>query len=161
MADVVSPEVRSRMMSGIRGKDTKPEITIRSGLHALGFRFRLHVKNLPGKPDLVLPKWNAVILINGCFWHGHDCHLFKWPKTRKKFWKDKIEGTRKRDERNAQALEDAGWRVLTIWECATKGKNKKDLARLLKSVSSWLQSGKKKLEIGHAGGMNSGKERIS
>ena len=150
MADVVTPDVRSRMMAGIRGKDTKPEIIIRRGLHALGFRFRLHAKDLPGKPDLVLPKWNAVILVNGCFWHGHDCHLFKWPKTRKKFWREKIEGNRKRDKKNIQALEDAGWRVLIIWECALKGKSKHDPGRLLKRASSWLRSGKEKMDMrGH------------
>ena len=80
MADTVTPAVRSRMMAGISGKNTKPELVVRSALHYLGFRFRLHCKNLPGKPDLVFPKHRAVILVHGCFWHGHDCHLFKWPE---------------------------------------------------------------------------------
>lgn len=91
MADVVTPEKRSKMMSGIQGKNTKPELTIRKGLHALGFRYRLHGKTLPGKPDLVFPKYKAVIFIHGCFWHAHHCHLFKWPSTRVDFWQEKIQ----------------------------------------------------------------------
>ena len=90
MADVVDRKTRSRMMSGIRGKNTRPELLIRKGLHARGFRFRLHDKRLPGKPDLVLPKYSAVIFVHGCFWHGHDCHLFKWPQSRREFWRKKI-----------------------------------------------------------------------
>ncbi len=90
MPDVVSRAKRGEMMSGIRGKNTKPELVIRSALHRAGYRFRLHTRSLPGKPDLVLPKYRAAIFVNGCFWHGHDCHLFKWPGTRKDFWRAKI-----------------------------------------------------------------------
>ncbi len=119
MADIVSPEKRSEMMSGIRGKDTKPEIVVRRLLHRLGYRFRLHRKDLPGRPDIVLPKWRTVIFVNGCYWHGHeDCHLFRTPKTRTEFWINKIESNQARDQRNYCALGEAGWRVLIIWECA-------------------------------------------
>src|SRR5262245_6595907 len=98
MADVVSPEVRSRMMSGIRGKNTKPEMVLRRGLHAEGFRFRLHGPALPGRPDLVFPKWSAVIFVHGCFWHRHNCRLFKWPSTKSRFWRAKLTGNVSRDE---------------------------------------------------------------
>lgn len=124
MPDVVSKQKRSEMMAGIWGKNTKPEIVVRKGLHALGFRFRIHDRKLPGKPDLVLPKYNAAIFVHGCFWHGHDCHLFKWPQSRTDFWREKILGNRANDEKALDALEKAGWRVLVIWECALKGKEK-------------------------------------
>lgn len=135
------------MMSGIKGANTKPEMIIRSGLHKRGFRFRLHDKTLPGKPDLVLPKYNAVIFVNGCFWHKHDCHLFKWPKTRQDFWRKKIEGNAARDERNVQALLDEGWRVMAIWECALKGKTRRPEAEVLYLASRWLQSNRVSREI--------------
>lgn len=129
LADVVSPATRSRMMSGIRGKDTKPELAIRRGLHALGFRYRLHARDLPGKPDIVLPRWRAVIFVHGCFWHGHDCHLFKWPKTRTEFWRQKITTNRQNDEKAVAALHAQGWRVLIVWECALKGRTRRNLDR--------------------------------
>jgi len=140
VADVVDRKTRSRMMSGIRGKDTSPERLVRSGLHAMGYRYRVHRTNLPGKPDLVLPAYNAVIEIRGCFWHGHDCHLFKWPSTRSEFWKSKIEGTQIRDERNISSLMKLGWRVLVVWECSLKGKTRLLMPDLLESISNWLQS---------------------
>lgn len=121
MADIVSKAKRSQMMSGIRGKDTKPEITVRQGLHARGYRFRLHRKDLPGKPDIVLPKYRAAIFVNGCFWHGHDCHLFKWPKTREDFWREKICRNVQRDARKTQELHERGWRIAEVWECSLKG----------------------------------------
>lgn len=139
MADIVSPEKRSRMMSGIRGKDTKPELMIRKALHGKGFRFRLHVKDLPGKPDLVLPRYRAVIFVNGCFFHGHDCHLFKLPATRPGFWREKIEGNRQRDRATRAALDKAGWRHLTVWECALKGKTKKGINEVTDSITEWLE----------------------
>lgn len=121
MTDIVSPKKRSEMMSGIKGKDTKPEILVRKALHMRGFRFLLHNKQLPGKPDIVLPKYKTVIFVNGCFWHGHDCHLFKWPKSNQAFWEEKINGTKARDIKNKDSLEKAGWHVITIWECCLKG----------------------------------------
>lgn len=139
MPDVVSPAVRSRMMAGIRGRDTRPELVLRSGLHRMGFRFRLHARELPGKPDMVLPKWGAVIFAHGCFWHGHDCTLFRWPGTRQEFWRAKIEGNRARDAGAVQALRAAGWRVLTVWECALKGAGRMELPALLEACAAWLR----------------------
>ncbi len=105
-------------MSQIRGKDTKPEMLVRKFLHSNGFRYRLHVKSLPGKPDLVLPKYNSVIFVHGCFWHAHDgCPYFKMPKTRTQFWGNKLYGNRKRDEQNIEQLKNGDWSVLVIWEC--------------------------------------------
>ena len=108
-------------MSGIQGKNTKPELVIRSALHRLGFRFRVHSRDLPGKPDLVLRKHNAVIFVHGCFWHGHDCHLFKWPQTRSEFWRRKIESNIARDRDCLRTLGDAGWRVAVIWGMRAEG----------------------------------------
>lgn len=122
MADTVSPETRSRMMAAVKGKDTKPEMAIRRGLHARGFRFRKHDPGLPGTPDLVLPKWGAVVFVEGCFWHGHEgCRLARMPGTRTEFWKAKIQRNRSRDERSRLELDRLGWRHLTVWECATRG----------------------------------------
>ena len=121
MVDVLTPQQRRYNMQRVRGRNTKPEMLLRQGLHARGFRYRLHQKTLPGRPDLVLPKYRAVIFVHGCFWHGHDCPLFKWPATRQEFWRKKIEGNRVRDARAIEALRAAGWRVLIIWECAIRG----------------------------------------
>jgi len=142
MVDVVDAATRSRMMSGIKGKNTKPELLIRSALHRRGFRFRLHDKKLPSKPDLVLPKYNAVIQIHGCFWHGHDCHLFKLPSTRTDFWREKIAGNVARDEKSLALLQAQGWRVLVIYECALKGKTRLPFEALVDwIVSTLLDSG--------------------
>ncbi len=111
MVDVLTPEQRRLNMSRIRGKDTKPELMLRRGLHALGLRFRLHRKDLPGRPDMVFPRYRAAVLVHGCFWHAHDCPLFKWPATRREFWAAKIEGNRARDLRDLAGLAAVGWRV--------------------------------------------------
>jgi DNA mismatch endonuclease, patch repair protein len=121
MADTVSKETRSRMMSGIRGKDTKPELELRRALFARGLRYRLHVKNLPGKPDIVLPRWKTVVFVHGCFWHGHSCSYFKLPGTNEDFWAKKIAGNRANDARQKKALVQGGWKVLTVWECSMRG----------------------------------------
>lgn len=147
MVDVVDKKTRSRMMSGIRAKDTTPEMQIRSLLHRNGFRFRLHRSDLPGKPDLVLPKYGAVFFVHGCFWHCHRCHMFKWPKSNTTFWRKKITGNRTRDKRHIAELLAKRWRVLTIWECALRGPDAKDINRLLKQIRSWLHSGVDQLEI--------------
>ena len=126
-------------MAAVRGSDTKPEILVRKLLHGGGFRFLLHDERLPGKPDLVLPRYRATIFVHGCFWHGHDCHLFKTPKTRTDFWVSKIESNRKRDTAVYEALREAGWRVAEIWECSLKGKSRVDLTSLMKAVSDWLK----------------------
>lgn len=135
------------MMKGIRGKDTKPERILRSGLHQRGLRFRLHRKELPGRPDLVFPRFSAVVLAEGCFWHGHDCHLFKWPGTRKEFWKDKISGNVKRDEQNLKKLQEKGWRVCRVWECALKGKTQQQPDVVLDQCANWLRGHEPWLEI--------------
>jgi len=147
MADIVTRKKRSEMMAGIRGKDTKPELVIRRGLHALGYRYRLHRRDLPGNPDIVLPKYDAVILVHGCFWHGHDCHLFRWPKTREEFWREKIAGNVARDEAAERELLDRGWRVLRIWECAVKGKTRLNSEAVLNCVDAWMKSGVAQAEI--------------
>ena len=141
MADVVDKATRSRMMSGIRGKDTKPEVVIRSMLHRRGFRFRKNVKSLPGSPDIVLPKYKAVIMVNGCFWHGHDCHLFKWPSTRPDFWRQKINSNKLRDKNNLVLLNEAGWRVLVIWECAVKGGQGIGYFQVIEVATRWIWFG--------------------
>ncbi|WP_264750653.1 very short patch repair endonuclease [Marinobacter subterrani] len=138
-------------MSGIRGRNTKPEMLIRSALHGRGFRFRLppqKKKNqLPGNPDIKLPKHNAVIFINGCFWHGHNCHLFKWPSTREDFWRQKIEGNIARDRQAIQTLSEQGWRILIIWECSIRGRTRFDFNELIAIVTEWLISDDSLLSI--------------
>lgn len=122
MTDVHSKTQRSFNMSRIRGKDTKPELVVRSYLHKQGFRFRLHVKELPGKPDLVFPKFQTVLFIHGCFWHGHkNCRYFKMPKTRTDWWRSKIAKNQTNDIIHSLELKAAGWNVLEIWECQLKG----------------------------------------
>lgn len=128
------------MMSGIRGKDTNPERLVRSMLHSAGFRFRLHVRDLPGKPDIVLPKYRAVILVHGCFWHRHDCPAFRMPATRTSFWRKKLNGNQLRDERNRAALISRGWRVMTVWECSMRGKGSISDLQLIGRISRWLDS---------------------
>lgn len=138
MPDVVDAPTRSRMMSGIRGRDTKPELLIRRGLHARGYRYRLHARTLPGRPDLAFPSRKAAIFIHGCFWHGHGCPLFKWPSTRAEWWRAKIEGNRARDRAVRAELADMGWRQLRVWECALKGRQRRDPDALLGLVAEWL-----------------------
>lgn len=134
-------------MSGIRGKNTKPELTIRSALHRMGFRFRLHRKDLPGRPDLVFPRYHAVLFVHGCFWHGHDCNLFRWPSSQQDFWHKKIMGNRERDRRQHTALAEAGWRVATVWECALKGRARLPFPEVLEACATWLNSSVRSLEI--------------
>lgn len=147
MVDVVTPDVRSAMMAGIRGKNTKPELLLRSGLHRAGFRFRLHDRRLPGKPDLVFPKYRAVIFVHGCFWHGHECRLFRWPKSRAGFWREKIERNRETDKRAEAALVSAGWRCAIVWECALKGKLIGVQTYPVKTCMNWLKSKKSRIEL--------------
>ncbi len=129
------------MMAGIKGKDTKPELQIRHALHKRGFRYRLHVKGLPGRPDLVFPKYRAVVQVHGCFWHKHECHMFKWPKTRIDFWQEKINANAARDRQSDCRLAELGWRVLTVWECALKGKTRKPHDVLINEIELWLSLG--------------------
>ena len=147
MADIVPPKVRSRMMSGIRGRDTKPEMTLRRGLFAQGFRYRLHAKDLPGNPDLVFPGRCAVLFAHGCFWHGHDCRLFVWPKSRMEWWRKKIERNQVVDDRAVEALIGLGWRVGVVWECALKGRTRRPVESVIQKCSDWLRSDAPRFEI--------------
>jgi DNA mismatch endonuclease (patch repair protein) len=148
LPDVVTLEVRSRMMAGIRGRDTRPEMIVRRGLHALGYRYRLHDRSLPGRPDLVFTSRHAVILVNGCFWHGHDCHLFRWPGTRQEFWRSKIAGNVARDRRNLEALLEAGWRVAVVWECQLKGRERQEPETVIGALAAFLESSDRRCMIG-------------
>ena len=127
------------MMSGIGSKNTRPELIIRRMLHAAGFRYRLHDRALPGKPDLVFARRKAVIFVNGCFWHGHDCHLFRWPRTREEFWRNKIGGNVVRDAAVRARLNDAGWRVADIWECTLKGRERWPAEAVLAECAAFLE----------------------
>lgn len=127
-------------MSGIRGKDTKPELAIRKALHARGYRYRLHSHNVPGKPDLFLRRYRAAIFVHGCFWHGHDCHLFKLPSTRTEIWEKKIGRNRTRDVEVKVALREQGWRCFVVWECALKGKTRLDFDALMNRLCAWIES---------------------
>ena len=125
MADVHTPEQRRRNMAAIKGSNTKPEMIVRRMAHGLGYRYRLHRKDLPGKPDMVFPSRRKIIEIRGCYWHMHDCPLGRViPKTRTEFWQNKRGATVKRDQRNAAELEKLGWKVLVIWECETKDRDR-------------------------------------
>lgn len=135
-------------MAGIRGTDTKPEMIIRKGLHALGWRYRLHGRDLAGRPDLVLAGRRALLFANGCFWHGHDCHLFKWPKSRPEFWREKIGGNIARDLCNREALIADGWRIAEIWECRLKGREREPLADVLSRCDAFLRSEDVFLSVG-------------
>ncbi len=147
MTDVHSPVVRSKNMQAIRSKNTRPEITVRALLHAAGFRYRLHVVTLPGKPDLVFPKYNAVIMVNGCFWHGHNCQFFKLPATRNEFWKLKIEKNRANDEKALLALKASGWWVATVWECALRKQKSDALDGVTQTLCDWLRSSDVSVEL--------------
>ncbi len=141
MVDVVSIQKRSQMMSGIQSKNTRPELIVRKALHNKGFRFRTHPAGLPGKPDIVLSKYKAVIFIHGCFWHGHDCHLFKWPSSKADFWLNKINRNRDKDSEVVSALLGLDWRILVIWECSLKGKEKLGVEEVVRRASLWLKRG--------------------
>lgn len=147
VADIVDKQTRSRMMRGIRGKNTKPETALRKALHAKGLRYRLHTARLPGKPDIVFPKFNAVVFVHGCFWHRHNnCRFATSPNTRTEFWMQKFDANVARDSRNQNQLAEMGWRVAIVWECGLK--NVKDTADTAERVEAWLQSKQNFLEMG-------------
>ena len=131
MADHLSPQRRSKLMGTIRGKNTKPELSVRKLLHTMGYRFRLHKKDLPGRPDVVLKKYGTVIFINGCFWHGHNCGRGKLPNTNVDFWKRKISGNVRRDARNQRRLRGIGWSVQNIWTCQIE----RDIERIIRRLA--------------------------
>jgi len=147
MSDIVDRDTRTRIMSKIRGKDTKIELAIRRRLYGEGFRYRLHDRRLSGHPDIVVLKYYALILVHGCFWHGHDCGLFRWPKTHSTFWRRKILGNRARDRRHLQWYARNGWMVATVWECALRGKDEATLDRIGGRLAWWLEHGRKDLTI--------------
>jgi DNA mismatch endonuclease (patch repair protein) len=134
-------------MAAIRSRDTQPEMAIRRGLHARGFRYSLHSSDLPGKPDVVLPKYRAIIWIHGCYWHGHDCGEVKPASTNKAYWGPKIEKNRARDARNRASMDAASWRHLTVWECAFRRKGPVALEEVLTSLEQWLRQGSPSAEI--------------
>ena len=137
MVDVVDKATRSRMMSGIKGGNTRPELVVRRALHAAGFRYRLHATDLPGRPDIVLPKYRAVILVHGCFWHRHaGCRFATSPDTRRDFWADKFARNVERDARTRQALRAGGWRIATLWECGVRRFEQRSADGLF----AWLRS---------------------
>ncbi len=144
MVDVMSSAVRSALMSRIRAKNTKPEIMVRRQLWARGFRFRLHGKGLAGKPDLLLPKWRAVVFVHGCFWHRHEgCPLFRLPKTRTEFWDAKLTANRQRDLAAVEELLRLGWRVAVVWECAIR----LDPAATTDQLAEWISDHRTRIEL--------------
>lgn len=140
MVDVVDAATRSRMMRGIRSKNTKPEMLVRGMLHAAGFRYRLHSRKLPGTPDIVLPKHKAAVFVSGCFWHGHDCHFFRLPSTRQDFWQSKIAKNQANDIKARQQLAEMGWRYATVWECALRGVSAEQVQKAGQDLATWLRS---------------------
>ena len=140
-------ETRLKIMSAIRSRHTKPELLVRKALHARGYRYRLHDKKLPGSPDITLPKFKAVILVNGCFWHGHNCHLFNPERQLTQSWADKIRSNKIRDRSNLLLYQKLGWKTLVVWECALTGKTKLDRQEWLHTIESWLIYDKQNSEI--------------
>lgn len=140
MTDVVDVATRSRMMAGIRSCKTKPEIKVRKALHALGFRFSQSNYGLAGKPDIILPRWKVVVFVHGCFWHWHGCELSSLPGSNEEFWFDKLSKNKKRDSRVSMQLMEAGWRVVTIWECVLRGKKaEKKFNATMFLVAHWIR----------------------
>lgn len=147
MADCHSKDVRSKNMSAVKGKNTKPEMMIRSLLHKNGFRFRLHDKALPGNPDIILKKYRAVIFVHGCFWHLHGCRKSNIPENNREFWHVKLNANKERDQLNIRELNKLNWRVLVIWECSLKGKMRLSNEELLDKIKSWILSSQIKREL--------------
>lgn len=139
MADVLTPTQRKLNMSRVRGKDTKPELLLRRGLHSRGLRFRLHRRDLPGRPDLVFPRHKTCLFVHGCFWHGHSCELFRLPATRPEFWKLKIDGTRLRDRKAVLSLLELRWRVIVVWECAVRGPSRRSVDEVLDACVKFIR----------------------
>ena len=160
MADTMTPEQRSRCMSAVKGKDTKPEMIVRKYLFSKGLRFRLHVRSLPGNPDIVLPKYKTVVFINGCFWHGHEgCKYSHMPKSNVEFWENKIIANLSRDEANEIKLKQMGWQVIRVWECEIKKvqdrtKTLEKLYNRLKGISSYGFSRGDEMMLAAEGGVD-------
>jgi len=149
MTDVVDQQTRSRMMAGIKGKNTKPEVALRRALHACGFRFRLHSSNVFGRPDLLFPKYRAVVFVHGCFWHRHiGCRYCSTPSTRTEFWQDKFAANITRDNRVRTQLRSDGWRIAVVWECQLR--TPVDIDATAEVMARWLQSDQPEIEIGRS-----------
>lgn len=151
MADRLTPDQRRLNMSRVRAKNTRPELAVRKLLHRAGFRFRLHPCDLPGRPDLVLARFRAAIFVHGCFWHGHDCSLFRMPATRPEFWSAKIDGNRQRDQTAVAGLRQAGWRILWVWECALKGRGRLPQDALMQTIAGFITGDAPFAEVREAG----------
>lgn len=134
-------------MAAIRSGNTRPELIVRCALHAVGLRYRLHVRALPGSPDLVFPKYRAALFVHGCFWHQHDCHLFRWPATREDFWRKKIAGNVAGDAHAITALHDLGWRTGIIWECALQGRTRLNREQAMQAIEEWVKSSQQTFSI--------------
>jgi len=146
--DTVDRETRSKIMARVGQKDTGAEILLRKALHRIGLRYKLHDKALSGRPDIVLPRFNAVIFVHGCYWHSHGCYRSTMPKSRRKFWREKFDANMRRDERNRRSLLENGWRVLTIWECSLRGRSATPAAEIAVAVKERLDSSQTLGEIG-------------
>ena len=154
MVEVVDRANCSRMMAGIRGRNTQPEVALRSALHALGLRFRIHDRRLPGRPDVVFPKHRAVVQVHGCFWHRHEgCRFTTIPSSNADFWNDKFQANIIRDRENVRGLEGSGWRSAVVWECAIRDRGADEVAA---AVADWLVSNERRLEIPGANAPGSG-----
>ena len=151
-ADVLTAEQRRENMRRVRGRDTKPEMVVRRGLHARGLRYCLHDATLPGRPDLVFPRYRTVAFIHGCFWHLHGCAISTVPNTRHDFWLKKLSGNARRDRKSIDVLQAEGWRVLVIWECALRGPNRRAISDVLAASETFIRSGEGSLM--HLAGRN-------
>lgn len=139
MVDRVSSVRRSWIMSRVKSRNTYPEVFVRSVLCRAGYRYRLHKKNIPGSPDIVMKSRGRIVFVNGCFWHGHDCHETRLPKSNRKFWRDKIKRNKARDIRNLTECRQLGWSCLVVWECALRGKGRLSEERLTREIITWLE----------------------
>jgi DNA mismatch endonuclease, patch repair protein len=148
MVDTVDTATRSRMMAGIGSRNTQPELLVRRHLHARGFRYTLDGAGLPGRPDIVLPKWKVAIFVNGCFWHWHGCHLSKIPDTNRAFWETKLMANQTRDDVSQMAIVSTGWRVAIVWECALRGHlAESKLPRLMQNFERWIRGKSKHMVL--------------
>lgn len=138
--DVLTPVQRRLNMSRIRSRDTQPELLIRRGLHAQGLRFRLHQRQLPGQPDLVLARHRTVVFVNGCFWHSHGCHISRMPETRREYWQPKLDWNTQRDRDAIRTLQAAGWRIVIVWECALRGRTRLAAGDAVAQVSDFIRA---------------------
>ena len=146
--DTVDKATRSRIMSSVGQKNTGAELLLRRALHKIGLRYRLHDRSLPGSPDLVFNRFSAVVFVHGCYWHSHGCYRSTVPKSGREFWTEKFRANRSRDKKNVSDLKKRGWRVLTIWECALRGKMAQPSLAIAEAVQAWLDSSRSSGEIG-------------